>query len=371
MKVKFKLPRRKKRTPRVYAWARVKKACIVVLLICNVLLLAVSVCVRGYDRIREHQTRQWIDGMLGERDVLCGSSVYQQIKDCPAAYSIRTDSTVQRAFAEALLGKKITVGAEKGNTMVWSGEVGSVSWAASGDVTAYAELHSELEPQSTEQAQDLVEKLLRRTGITVKQDQFNAVSGGGSAQQESYTVEVSQEMNGVPLLGCTLKFVIDTGNRVTVSGKWCTGEAKPLRVRALEHYSPPQMIFQLLAAHPVAEIISAQPVYVLSDKSGGRFTVIPCWRFSTDDGDFVLNILTAEVIASSDIENGVTKKTPDSDPERPELDDSFNEDADTGVPAEELPAEDTQEQPAETDTGMPAADAGQTPDMTWNNPAPQ
>ena len=93
----------------------------------------------------------------------------------------------------------------------------------------------------------------------------------------------------------------------------------------------------------MGQIISVQPAYVLSDRSGGRFTAIPCWRFATDNGEYILNILTGEVAETENL--GVHSDTGTDDSFREELD-SWD-DGGSGEP------EDTSwEEDADGDTGM-------------------
>lgn len=292
------MKRRKRRQHTPPLWGRVKTACIAALLVCNVLLLAVFGADTAYDAVLARQMRSSMDSLLAQRGVLCGSSVYRTLDTPPQAYTMRMDSGVQSAFANAVLTGTVQSGADKGNATVWTGENGSLHWAASGAVTGSFALRSLPEPRSSDEAQKLIVGLLETSGISVRKNQVTA-----SQYNTEYTVKVTQYVGRTELLGCSLTFSISEGNETTLDGKWCTGGAEPLSVRALESYSAQQAVFRLIEAQPsVAQIISAQPVYVLSDRSGGRFTAIPCWRFSADAGDFVMNILTGDVVASADID---------------------------------------------------------------------
>ena len=78
----------------------------------------------------------------------------------------------------------------------------------------------------------------------------------------------------------------------------------------MKTYSEQQALFQFLGAKSGAgQILRVQAAYVLSDRSGGRFATIPCWRFSTDQGDYLLNIMTGEVVTAESI--GETSQTGD------------------------------------------------------------
>ncbi|MDO5784398.1 MAG: hypothetical protein Q4P20_04960 [Eubacteriales bacterium] len=360
-KVKQKLSglRRGGRKRRLHAWGRVKTVCIWMLLAGNIALLAVFGAVKGYDWYLSVQTRQQIDAKLAEKGILCGSSVYHTLADCPQPYTLRTDHAVQKAFAQALLTGDPTSYAEKGNTTVWVGDNGSVSWAASGDVNASVTLGSIPEPQTEEQAQQIVQDVLDGADIRVRSSSFTVMQ-----DETGYTVEVSQELGQAELLGCSLKFCIAPGNVVTVTGKWCTGEVQPLKVRALSSYSPAHMIFALVSAQSdIVQIVSAQPVYVLSDRSGGRFTAIPCWRFLTDDGDYVLNILSGDVVSAEELEGAAD--TADGDTADDTDAGDTGTDIDTGYDADTSADTDT-DYDTETDTGTDTgtgADADPGADM--------
>lgn len=328
----FHLPKqnrlkRKQETTHVPVWGRVRTACIAILLVCNVLLLAMLGCVKGYDAYVSHRTRTYMDAMLAQRGILCGSSVYGVLEDSPEVYTMHADSAAQEAFARALLTGTVTSGAEKGNTMVWTGENGSVSWASSGELDAQVGLYSEPEPATAEQAQKLLRRVLAKAGIDVPDKWMETTPLGEGSGNNGFTIIIRQELEGTQLLGCGLTAVLEPGNELTLTGTWCTGEPERMNVRALETYSAEQALFQLLGSQATfAQIISVQPVYVLSDKSGGRFTTIPCWRFSTENGDYVLNILTGDVVASADID---TNRTDSREPL--DLDDAYNDDGSTGI----------------------------------------
>lgn len=296
------------------AWDRVKSACISVLLTLNILLLAVFGAVKGYDAWCSYQTRIRMDSLLAQRGILCGSSVYHTLENCPQAYTLRTDNGVQKALVSTLLTGTIATEA-KGSTTVWNGDNGTVEWAPSGAVTGSMKIPTVVEPQSAEQAADVVRGLLKKAGITVRSDQITT-----EEDDTGYIVTVSQEIKKTELTGCSLQFILAPGNNITMDGVWCTGTPEPLTVRALKNYSAEHVLFEFVSAQgAVGQIISVQPAYVLSDKSGGRFTTIPCWRFSTDSGDFILNILTGDVVATADL--GIDTDTGE--------DDSFQEDMDT------------------------------------------
>ena len=296
--LKQKLSAWRRRERPAQAWGHVKTVCICLLLAGNLALLAVFGAAKGYDWYLSVQTRQQIDRILAEKGILCGSSVYHTLADCPQAYTLRTDHTVQKAFAQALLTGTTKSYADKGNTTVWVGDNGSVSWAASGDVDASVTLHSIPEPQSEEQAQRIVRDALDSAGIDVPKDGLTVTQ-----DDTGYTIELKQQLEQAELIGCSLQFHIAPGNVVTVTGKWCTGTVQPLTVRALASYAPTQMIVTLLAAQDdIVQIVSVQPAYVLSDRSGGRFTAIPCWRFQTDGGEYVLNILSGDVVSADELD---------------------------------------------------------------------
>lgn len=358
-----RLKRRQEQT-RVPVWSRVRTTCIAILLVCNVVLLAVLGCVKGYDAYLSHRTRTHMDAMLAERGILCGSSVYHVLDDCPEVYTMHADSAVQEALARALLTGTVTSGAEKGNTMVWTGENGSVSWASSGELDAQVGLYSEPEPASAEQAQKLLRRVLAKAGIDVPEKWMESTPLGEGSGNNGYSITIRQELEGTQLLGCGLTAVLEPGNELTLTGIWCTGDPQRMNVRALETYSAEQALFQLLGSDiSFAQIISAQPVYVLSDKSGGRFTTVPCWRFSTENGDYVLNILTGDVVASADIDAGSTDTTEPVNWDDIDYDDGIIDD---GQQSTDTGATGTDSLPETTETVGTGADADSDLDISWD-----
>lgn len=327
------------------AWRRVKTTAIVVLLLANAVLLAVSLGTSGYARYLAGQKHDQMDTLLGERGVTCGGSVYDSLVNYPQPYAMRMDSAVQDAFAHALLTGDVKAEADKGNATVWTGENGTLRWTASGDVSGEMSLSGQAQPTQLEDAETLVQKLLDKSGIKVRGEHITVSQN----TQNAYEVEVTQYIGTTELLGCSLTVTIGENNETTLEGKWCAGETQPMTVRALRTYSPEQMIFQLLEKQSdITQIISVQPVYVLSDRSGGRFTVIPCWRFSADTGDYVLNILTGDVVASADVETTFSTHDVDEDENEDEADDET--DADSLTPSDSTTDDTTDDVSGSTDT---------------------
>ena len=311
------------------AWSQVQTVGCVVLLVLNLLLLGVSGAAKGQELLAEHQMRRQMDAILAQQGILCGSSVYHTMETCPQAYTLRADSSVQKTFARNLLtGSVVTIA--KGSNTQWEGDNGTVEWSQSGAVHAEVELHAVVIPQSEEEAESIVKDMLEQAGIAVRQNQLSVTQ-----DEAGYIVEVKQEINKTELVDCGLTVTIAEGNLFTIEGVWCTGTAEPVTIRALENYSASKAMFQFVASQgAVGQIISVQPAYVLSDKSGGRFTTIPCWRFSTDSGDFVLNILTGNVVTASDL---TPADTVDTGTEADGQDPAQQPETNDGEPDEEQP----------------------------------
>lgn len=305
MKLWKKRKDKQSKTASVRPWGGVKNAAIAVLLAVNLVLLAALGCAKGYDVWLKHKTHKQIDSMLAQQGVLCGSGVYRTMEHVPQAYTLRADEGAQKQLAQTLLRGDIKTDV-KGSAAVWSGDNGTVSWTQSGKLDASVQLSDIEAPQDTDQAVKVVAELLQKAGISVPTKQIAATQ-----DNTGFTVSVQQEIDGTELIGCSLDITIAPENIFTITGTWCTGTTQPLEIRALQTYSEQQALFQFLAAKSGAgQIVNVQAAYVLSDRSGGRFATIPCWRFQTDQGDYILNILTGKVVAADSI--GETSATGES-----------------------------------------------------------
>ena len=290
---------RRKKQPKpsvIRPWSGVRNAAIAVLLAVNVVLLLALGCVKGYDAVLKHQMHKQMDSMLAQQGVLCGSSVYRTMEHAPQAYTLRADERVQKQLAQTLLRGDIKTQA-KGSAVV--------SWSQSGKLDADVQLSDVEVPQDNDQAAEVVENLLKTAGFSVSRKQIAATQ-----DNNGFSVSVQQNIYDTELIGCSLDVAIAPNNIFYITGTWCTGTAQPLEIRALKTYSEQQALFQFLGAKSGAgQILRVQAAYVLSDRSGGRFATIPCWRFSTDQGDYLLNIMTGEVVTAESI--GETRQTGD------------------------------------------------------------
>lgn len=331
----------------VRPWDKVKTVWIAVLIVMNVLLLAVWGVVHGYDAWLSAQTRTRLDSMLAQKGILCGSSVYHILETCPQAYSLRMDDEVQEAFTHTLLTGEVDTEA-KGSVTAWHGDNGTVEWSASGTVHAQVRLPKVIQPQNADQAENAVYGLLKQAGISIHRDQMEV-----EQNETGYIVTVWQEIDGAELAGCRLQFTIAAENQFTIEGAWCTGSAEPMTIRALKSYSAEETLLTFMREQEsVTQIVQAKPAYILSDRSGGRFTAIPCWRFATDTEEYVLNILTGEVITAEGLDTY-------NESDEPQPDDSFQEDLDSWDDDGSEPADSSWDENADID---PAVDPDMQPD---------
>ena len=353
---------RRKKQPKpseIRPWSGVRNAVIAVLLAVNVVLLLALGCVKGYDAALKHQMHKQMDSMLAQQGVLCGSSVYRTMEHAPQAYTLRADERVQKQLAQTLLRGDIKTQA-KGSTVVWSGDNGTVSWSQSGKLDADVQLSDVEVPQDNDQAAEVVESLLKTAGFSVSQKQIAATQ-----DNNGFSVSVQQNIYDTELIGCSLDVAIAPNNIFYITGTWCTGTAQPLEIRALKTYSEQQALFQFLGAKSGAgQILRVQAAYVLSDRSGGRFATIPCWRFSTDQGDYLLNIMTGEVVTAESI--GETSQTGDgteagsgsaAEAGSGTGDTANDVDADDALPDLELPEDSTEQSTSNAATQQNATDA--------------
>lgn len=331
----------------VHPWDRVKTVWIAVLLVMNVLLLAVLGVVHGYDAWLSAQTRARLDSVLAQKGILCGSSVYHTLKTCPQAYSLRMDDEVQEAWIRTLLTGTIDTEA-KGSVTAWHGDNGTVEWSSSGTVHAQVHLPKVIQPQNVDQAEKVVYNLLKQTGISIDHDQMEV-----EQNETGYIVTAWQEIDGAELAGCRLQFTIAAENQVTIEGAWCTGSAEPMTIRALKRYSAEETLLTFIREQEsVTQIVQVKPAYILSDRSGGRFTAIPCWRFATDTEEYVLNILTGEVITAERLDTY-------NESDEPQPDDSFQEELDSWDEGGSEPEDSSWDENADID---PAIDPDMQPD---------
>ncbi len=371
MKLWKKRQDKQQKTAGIRPWGGVKNTAIAALLVVNLVLLAALGCAKGYDAWIRHKTHQQIDSMLAKQGILCGSSVYRTMEHVPQAYTLRADENAEKQLAFALLSGDIQTEA-KGNTAVWSGDNGTVSWSQSGKLDASVQLSDVEAPQDTDQAVKVVFELLQKAGFSVPKKQIAATQ-----DNTGFAVSVQQEIEGTELIGCSLDISIAPDNIFTITGTWCDGTAQPLEIRALETYSEQQALFQFLAAKSGAgQILNVQAAYVLSDRSGGRFATIPCWRFSTDQGDYILNILTGKVVTAESI--GETSQSGDgnaagsgSAPDAGSGTSAAWTQPDTGTDSEQPVSDETDadtENQTDSGTSDPASQQNETNtvDTVWN-----
>lgn len=258
------------------------------LVVCNLILLAVIAVFGVSGKLRIREQSQQLTALLERRGVRCGSSVYEALLEEKTAYTVHTDTAAQEAFCTSFLGENVSSEARSGGTIVWSGEHGSIEWTRGGSVSGTADWLDQALPEDIDEAEKRISACMKQAGIDVGQTAFATVQ-----DTTGYIIRVQEGVDGKNLEGCEMKFELSREGSLVISGKWCFGEPEEVVMDELDDSSPEDILLSLVNQNSdITEIVRAQRVYVLSDKSGNRFTILPCWRITTDQGAYVIDPLT-------------------------------------------------------------------------------
>ncbi len=271
------------------------------LLVCNLVLLAVIAvfAIRGAMRISEQG--QQTAALLESRGVSLSGNAYRALLQEKRAYTLRTDVDAQEQFCRSMLGTDLESRASSGGSICWESDRGSVTWEIEGTVSGTADLSEYGTATDEQSAERMVSERLRAAGVNLRQTAMEAVENDGVL-----TVRVQEGISGRNLSGCELRFDLKEDGTVTISGQWCLGEPEPVELEALNESTPADILLALLRVHSnVTQVTAVQQVYVLTNRSGGRFTIHPCWKLTTDQGDFLMDPLTGEEVS----EDAVRKPT--------------------------------------------------------------
>ena len=268
--------------------SKMKQLLLRFLLVCNLILLAVIVVfgVRNTLRVRE-QSRQ-ITARLKARGVTCGSSVYSALLEDKAAYTVYMDTKAQERFCRSFLTESAESEAQAGGSLLWSDTDGTIEWTSGGTVNGTVDWTDVAIPDSREKAEGLIRKRMKQAGMNISQTAFASVTS-----EDGFIIRVQEGVKDRNLQDCELKFELSKTGSLVISGKWCFGTPTRVVMDELDNSTPEDMLLSLVNQNSeITQIIRAQKVYILSDKSGGRFTILPCWKIVTDQGEFVLNPMT-------------------------------------------------------------------------------
>ena len=278
------------------------------LLLCNVVLLATIAVfgVRGAIRTSQ-QSRETIT-LLQSRGVEISGGVYRSLLEKKTAYTLRTDVDAQEKFCRGVLGKTLDSHAASGGSINWKSDAGNITWDIEGTVNGTVTLAEDSVPQDADSAKAVVTKWLHYGGINLRQTAVEASNDG-----EMLLVRVQEGVKGRNLSGCELKFETSSTGMVTISGQWCFGDPQPVEMKALNDSTPADILLAAVNAHSdVTQVTAAQQVYILTNRSGGRFSIHPCWKLTTDKGDVVIDPLTGEEVTENN-EQQSTTDTPATD----------------------------------------------------------
>lgn len=276
------------------------------LLLCNVVLLAVIALFGIRGAIRTSQQSRETVTLLQSRGVELSGEVYRALLEQKTAYTLRTDVDAQEKFCRGVLGKTLDSHAASGGSINWKSDTGNVTWDIEGTMSGTVTLAEGSVPTDADGAKSVVTKWLRSAGINLRQTAVEA-SGDG----DTLLVRVQEGVKGRNLSGCELKFEVGSAGVVTITGQWCFGDPQPVEMEELDDSTPADILLALVNAHSeVTQVTAAQQVYVLTNRSGGRFSIHPCWKLTTDQGDFVIDPLTGEEVTEDNAEQNPTDTTP-------------------------------------------------------------
>ncbi|MDO5547539.1 MAG: hypothetical protein Q4F79_03545 [Eubacteriales bacterium] len=341
--------------------SRMKQLLLRFLLVCNLIVLAVIAVfgVRNFLRIRE-QNQQMVD-LLSRHGVTCGSSVYTALLEEKTAYTVHTDTTAQEAFCKRFLSEQAESEAQSGGSIVWSDDQGTIEWTSDGTVNGTVSWEGVTIPSDREKAEKLISRRMKAAGINIKQTAIASVTS-----EDGFIIRVQEGVDGKNLKDCELKFELSQSGSLVISGKWCFGTPERVVMDELDNSTPEDILLSLVGQNSeITQIMRAQRVYILSDKSGGRFTILPCWKIVTDQGEYILDPLTglpAESVEDSSAEPFANEQTTENSTQselRPGTDTTTDTDDATDTNSDWITAQ------AEEDEE--SGQTGDTTDETVNN----
>lgn len=274
---------------------RMKRILLWFLLFCNAVMLAVIGFFAVRDQMRIGRETDQLLQLMESRKVTCNEDVYRLLLKDKTAYTIHVDIDQQNAFCQELLGESTESGAQYGGAIDWSGEYGEINWTTDGTVTGTIDLSRYGAVKDAESARKRIVKLLKKSGMDMNQTASKA-----SEEEDGVTVRVQQGVKGRNLESCELKFVFDENAKVALSGKWCFGEPEEAQIDKLNDSTPADILLAVLSSNSSIQTVqNARQVYVLTNKSGGRFTATPCWKVTTNVGDYIIDPVTLTAVDPS------------------------------------------------------------------------
>lgn len=273
---------------------RMKKILLWFLLICNLVLLAVSVFFGARQQMRlSSQSRDAIT-LMEKNGVSVDDSIYKKLLESGRAYTLKTDTEERDSFCEELLGESADAQAQSGGTVSWNDDKGSLTWNTSGTFSGTVDMSVSASNESA--AVKKVRNAMKRSGMDM-----SYVDVTGSSDMSNVVVTAKKTLNGVEITDCKLTFTFDDLGKATIEGQWCFGEPEKVVMDELDDSSPADILMAVAEANSsVTQITDVEQVYTLSNKSGGRFTLIPCWKVTTDQGDIVIDPTTGQEASTAD-----------------------------------------------------------------------
>ena len=277
---------------------QMKKGILWFLFACNLVLLVLIAVFGTRGALRTSAESRRTAELLQNRGVTITGDVYKALLEDKTAYTIRTDADARDTFSTVLLNGTAEAAAQSGGSIVWTGDTGSLTWAADSTVMGSVDLSVFGAMDSADAIERHITSLLKQGGVDMKQAAVECTE-----DDTGTVVRVQEGVNGKNLTGCELTFTVDAEGQAQVSGKWCLAEPEPIVLEGLDDSTPADILLALTKQHSdVTQVTAAAQVYVLSNKSGGRFTALPCWKLTTDQGEYIINPLTGEEVD----ENGMT-----------------------------------------------------------------
>lgn len=265
--------------------SKLKNIVIIVLVLLNLFLLALSGGRRAQDaRSREQARTSALEVIRASGVTMDEAVVPMEMNRLPMV--ARRDLKEEELQAGKLLGGEVTVEIRGGEVYRYVGADGWLQVHSTGQYSAQLTRGTPLAEQ--EQPEDHAAALLARMGMESSAVSSNVTDGQGE-------VILNQTLDGIPLLDCKISVRYEDGCAVQISGnRRLLGHPERAEGVPVGVATGLMRIYNGLndMGDVYSTIRSIAPAYLLNAEGGGSVRLIPVWQIETDTGTYRLDTLT-------------------------------------------------------------------------------
>ncbi len=266
-------------------WDKVKVILCIILSVVNLFFGGNLLWQHLYRSSQQAHLRQDIVTVLQTKGVEVGTSLEIPARCSAIALASNRDTAMEEQVANGLLQQPVREEDADG-TNRFSAQNGTMTWKSDGSVEATI---------SGDKTQDIPSSpyaLRQRARTLLEQCGFSLRAATWMLDKETHTATVTSTIAGNPVFGRSLSVCFQENGRISIAGRWSFGTPYARTVDQEQTYEAGDAILRFAQEGlGIGKIDAMEFGYAMEVGNAGTIQFLPAWRFTTDQGVYLVNTI--------------------------------------------------------------------------------